>query len=240
MNERANQLAHHLRFLGVKPDTLVAIAVERSLEMIISLLGILKAGGAYVPLDPSYPEEHLQFMLEDTKAPILITEAQLQETFRDYPGTTLNLHLRSEAKELFIEEWSFNAENSQTQRWISPCAESSQNLTSLTTPHNLAYVIYTSGSTGKPKGVMAGHKGLSNRLIWMQDKYNFTSKDRILQKTSFTFDVSVWELFCPLLVGSTEVIANPQFHKDPNLLLDLIDKKSISICHFVPSMLETF
>ena len=154
LNERANQLAHHLRSLGVKPDTLVAIAVERSLEMIIGLLGILKAGGAYVPLDPSYPEERLQFMLEDTKAPILITEAQLQETFRDYPGTTLNLHLRSEAKELFIEEWSFNTENSQTQRWISPCAESSQNLTSLTTPHNLAYVIYTSGSTGKPKGVM--------------------------------------------------------------------------------------
>ena len=98
LNERANQLAHYLRTLGVGPDTLVAIAVERSLEMIIGLLGILKAGGAYVPLDPTYPQERLQFMLEDTKAPILITQTHLNETFRDYSGTILNLHLRSREK----------------------------------------------------------------------------------------------------------------------------------------------
>ena len=112
LNERANQLAHYLRTLGVRPDTLVAIAVERSLEMIIGLLGILKAGGAYVPLDPTYPQERLQFMLEDTNAPILITQAHFNETFRNYSGTTLNLQLRSEKKELFVEKSSFLIRNS--------------------------------------------------------------------------------------------------------------------------------
>ena len=108
LNERANQLAHHLRSLGVGPDTLVAIAVERSLEMIIGLLGILKAGGAYVPLDPTYPQERLQFMLEDTNAPILITQTHLRESFKDYPGKILSLQVDSETKDLFIEESSSN------------------------------------------------------------------------------------------------------------------------------------
>ena len=160
LNERANQLAHHLRSLGVGPDTLVAIAVERSLEMIIGLLGILKAGGAYVPLDPSYPQERLQFMLDDTDAPILITQTPLNETFRTYSGTILNLHLEGKNKEeLCIEEWSPNTGHSQTQRWPSSHAQSFQNPEPLTTPHNLAYIIYTSGSTGKPKGVMINHQG---------------------------------------------------------------------------------
>ena len=154
LNERANQLAHHLRTLGVGPDTLVAIAVERSLEMIIGLLGIFKAGGAYVPLDPTYPQERLQFMLEDTNAPILITQAHLNETVRDYSGITLNLDLRTEKKELFIEERSLNDDNSQTQRWISSSPESSKNPDPITLHHNLAYIIYTSGSTGKPKGCL--------------------------------------------------------------------------------------
>ncbi|MBY0463081.1 MAG: amino acid adenylation domain-containing protein, partial [Alphaproteobacteria bacterium] len=239
LNERANQLAHHLRILGVGPDTLVAISVERSLEMIIGLIGILKAGGAYVPLDPSYPQERLQFMLDDTRVSILITQAHLQDIFKNHRMTLL-LHWCDETKELLIEEKSFTAESSQTQRWISPSAETSKNLASLTTPYNLAYVIYTSGSTGKPKGVMIDNRGLSNRLTWMQDKYTITPKDRVLQKTSFTFDVSVWELFWPLLVGSTEVIASPELHKDPNLLSNLIVNKRVSICHFVPSMLATF
>ena len=160
LNERANQLAHYLRALGVGPDTLVAIAMDRSLEMMIGLLGILKAGGAYVPLDPSYPQERLQFMLEDTKAPILITQAHLNESFGVYSGTTLNLQLEAEKKELFIEERSFNADNPQTRRWISLTNGSAKNPELITTPYNLAYVIYTSGSTGKPKGAMLSHQGL--------------------------------------------------------------------------------
>ena len=114
------------------------------------------------------------------------------------------------------------------------------NLLPINTSEDLAYVIYTSGSTGKPKGVMIEHKGLSNRLIWMQDKYKLTSTDRVLYKTSFTFDVSVWEIFWPLLIGSTEVVATHQTYKDPSLLLNLIIKEKVSICHFVPSMLNSF
>ena len=156
LNERANQLAHHLRSLGVGPDTLVAIAVERSLEMIIGLLGILKAGGAYVPLDPTYPQERLQFMLEDTNAPILITQTHLRESFKDYSGKILSLQVDSETKDLFIEESSSNTNKAESERWISPSPHSSENPSPVSTPHNLAYVIYTSGSTGKPKGVMIG------------------------------------------------------------------------------------
>jgi non-ribosomal peptide synthetase component F len=167
LNKRANQLAHHLRVFGVKPDTLVAIAMERSLEMIIGLLGILKAGGAYVPLDPSYPQDRLQFMLEDTKAPILITQAHLQEIFKEYAGTTLNIHLHPQTKELFVEELS-RSEVSESETWISLSPSSIHNPEPLTTPHNLAYVIYTSGSTGKPKGVMIGHNNFIHYIIHAQ------------------------------------------------------------------------
>jgi len=217
LNERANQLAHYLRKRGVGPDQLVAVAIERSLEMVISLLGILKAGGAYVPIDPSYPEERLIFLLEDTRAPLLISQGSLRGVFEGYN------------KIIFIDEI-----------WQEIEQESKDNPQTLTLPQHLAYVIYTSGSTGKPKGVMVSHYGLSNRLLWMQDKYNLTSKDRVLLKTPFTFDVSVWELFLPLLTGSAEVIANPEFHKEPNLIFDLIIKKKVTICHFVPPMLATF
>ncbi|NBT86422.1 MAG: amino acid adenylation domain-containing protein, partial [Alphaproteobacteria bacterium] len=222
LNEKANQLAHYLRTLGVGPDILVAIAVERSLEMIIGLLGILKAGGAYVPLDPDYPEERLQFMLNDTNAPVLITQAhlkdKLRDTFTSYKGKTVVLDSMEE---------TFHQQNT-----VNPLL--------ITLPHHLAYVIYTSGSTGKPKGVMISHQGLCNRLVWMQKHYNLKYCDRILQKTPFTFDVSVWELFLPLISGSLEIIAKPQMHKDPKYIVELIEKKEISIIHFVPSMLDTY
>ncbi|RTK96790.1 MAG: non-ribosomal peptide synthetase, partial [Neisseriaceae bacterium] len=171
LNERSNQLAYHLRSLGVGPDTLVAIAVERSLEMVIGLLGILKAGGAYVPLDPTYPQERLQFMLEDTQASVLITQAHLRESFKDYAEKIISLQIDAETKDLFIEEYTSHTNRLESERWINPSTQSSENPSVITSPHNLAYVIYTSGSTGKPKGVMVGHNGLSNRLIWMQDKY---------------------------------------------------------------------
>ena len=148
LNEKANQLAHYLRKLGVGPDTLVAIAVERSLEMIIGLLGILKAGGAYVPLDPTYPQERLQFMLEDTKAPILLTQSSLKSGFKNYSGIVFALDYH----------------------WKLIKTESTTNLLSLNLPHHLAYVIYTSGSTGKPKGVMVGHRNLSHYLNYSKER----------------------------------------------------------------------
>ena len=162
LNEKANQLAHYLRSHGVGPDTLVAIAVERSLEMIIGLLGILKAGGAYVPLDPSYPEDRLQFMLENTQSPVLLTQSHLKERFGSYSGKLLSLQLDLEKGELLVDESSLHLSDSRELQWISLASQSSQNLKTLNSPYHLAYVIYTSGSTGKPKGVMIQHDSLFN------------------------------------------------------------------------------
>jgi amino acid adenylation domain-containing protein len=223
LNARANRLAHHLVALGVKPDTLVAIGVERSLEMVVGLLAILKAGGAYVPLDPSYPAERLEFMLEDSAPRALLTQASLRERWSNLPGTVAVLELDGEAS-----AWE--------QR-------SSANLD----PHelglasgNLAYVIYTSGSTGKPKGAMNEHRAVVNRLLWMQDAYRLDGRDAVLQKTPFSFDVSVWEFFWPLLAGARLVMARPGGHQDPSYLADVIRREGISTLHFVPSMLQVF
>ena len=240
LNERANQLAHHLRVLGVRPDTLVAIAVERSLEMIIGLLGILKAGGAYVPLDPNYPEERLRFMLEDTNAPILITQVHLQEKIKAYSGITLNLHLLTEKKELFIEEKSLNTDYSQTQRWINPSAESFENPECLTTPHNLAYVIYTSGSTGKPKGSENTHDGLTNHLLSTSDYYIFSLQDSLLLITSVVFDISIWEILLPLINGASLIIASEEEKRSIPSLGNLINKRRVTTLFAIPSLFNLF
>jgi amino acid adenylation domain-containing protein len=238
LNEKSNQLAHYLRTLGVEPDTLVAISVERSLEMIIGLLGILKAGGAYVPLDPSYPQERLQFMLEDTKASILITQAHLNETFRAYSGTTLNLYLRNEEKELFIEELSSNAETSQTQRWRSLPAESSQNPESLTSPHHLAYVIYTSGSTGKPKGVMIGHNNVVRLLKKTQQWYHFTQNDVWTLFHSYAFDFSVWEIWGALSYGGKLIVVSYLTSRSPQAFYELLVKQKVTVLNQTPSAFQ--
>ena len=216
LNAKANQLAHDLRLQGVKQNTLVAISLERSLELVISILGVLKAGGAYVPLDPSYPKDRLQFMLEDTQAFLLITESKLKEGFDYYD------------KLLIIDEC--------TDLW----ERDSHNLALINQPSDLAYVIYTSGSTGKPKGVMNAHAGPVNRLFWMLEQFPLTKIDRVLQKTSFSFDISVWEFFWPLLSGACLVVARPGIHKDPEALIDCIQHYSISAIHFVPSMMSHF
>ena len=216
LNEKSNQLAHYLRKSGVKPDSLVAVSLERSLELTISLLGILKAGGAYVPLDPAYPEDRLRFMLEDSQSKILITNSLLKEKF----------------KALSCEKILLDT--------IDLSLNSDKNLHLMNKSTDLAYVIYTSGSTGKPKGVANEHTAVVNRLNWMQKIYQLTEKDRILQKTSFSFDVSVWEFFWPLLNGAKLVIANPGVHQDPFQLQKAIKLNSISVMHFVPSMLHVF
>ncbi|PSB01237.1 non-ribosomal peptide synthetase [Merismopedia glauca] len=218
LDDRANLLAAHLQSWGIESDSLVGICVERSLEMAIGLLGVLKAGGAYVPLDPNYPQERISLILEETQTPVILTQRHLLA------------HLsQSSIHKVCLEELT------------NPAAgERRSSATSLQSLSNLAYVIYTSGSTGKPKGAMNTHLGICNRLLWMQDTYQLTTSDRVLQKTPFSFDVSVWEFFWTLTTGATLVIAKPEGHRDSGYLVELIKEKQITTVHFVPSMLEIF
>ncbi|WP_066383175.1 non-ribosomal peptide synthetase [Anabaena sp. CA = ATCC 33047] len=218
LNKKANQLANYLQKIGVVADTLVGICVERSLEMVIGLLGILKAGGAYVPLDPTYPQERLAFMLEDSQTPILLSQQHLIDNLPPYKAQVICLD----------------------SDWDKIADQNSENLTCNLNSHNLAYVIYTSGSTGKPKGAMNTHQGICNRLLWMQDQYQLNTSDRVLQKTPFSFDVSVWEFFWTLITGACLVIAKPEGHRDSNYLVKLIKDQQITTVHFVPSMLQVF
>ena len=226
LNARANQLAHHLRTLGVGPDSRVAICVERSVEMVVAILATLKAGGCYVPLDPDYPLERLRYMLHDS-APmaVLVDTVGRQVLEHAYAGTPgpmpPTLHLHSDAG-----QWA-QAPSGE----VAPAG--------LTEQH-LAYVIYTSGSTGEPKGVMNEHRGVVNRLQWMQQAYELSERDVVLQKTPFSFDVSVWEFFWPLMVGAQLVVARPEGHKDPGYLSELIRGTGVTTLHFVPSMLQVF
>jgi len=218
VNDRANQLAHYLQKRGVGPDILVGVCAERSVELVIALLASIKAGGAYVPLDPEYPKERLAAMLSDSNPPVILTQAHWKD------------HLPAESRNVFCVDLD----------WPSLQAESLENLPATVSGENLAYAIYTSGSTGMPKGVPNVHKGIVNRLLWMQDMYRLTSGDRVLQKTPFSFDVSVWEFFWPLLTGATLVVAQPGGHRDPAYLVNLIAEQGITTLHFVPSMLSIF
>ncbi|WP_346397669.1 non-ribosomal peptide synthetase [Pseudomonas syringae] len=217
LNERSNQVAHALLSLGIAPDDRVAICVERSVEMVVGLLGILKAGAAYVPLDPGYPPERLRYMLEDS-APVAVL---VQRTTRDLLGA-----LAMPVLDLQGVNWAAETEHDRVLPTV--------------TPQHLAYVIYTSGSTGQPKGVMIEHRAIVNRLLWAQDQYRLSREDRVLQKTPFGFDVSVWEFFLPLLAGAQLVIARPGGHQDPEYLAELIADSGVTILHFVPSMLQSF
>ncbi|WP_440974850.1 non-ribosomal peptide synthase/polyketide synthase [Pseudomonas koreensis] len=217
LNARANQLAHHLRGLGVQPDSRVGICVERGLDMVVGLLAILKAGGGYVPLDPAYPLERLAYMLQDS-APLAVL----------VQGSTRAL----------LGEVALPLIDLDQPHWQSLPTD---NLAvAELTPQHTAYVIYTSGSTGQPKGVINEHSGVVNRLLWMQDAYQLTAADTVLQKTPFSFDVSVWEFFWPLMTGARLVMAQPGGHKDPLYLSEIIEREHITTLHFVPSMLDVF
>ncbi|MDH1552832.1 AMP-binding protein, partial [Pseudomonas juntendi] len=193
---------------------LVGIAVERSVEMVVGLLAILKAGGAYVPLDPDYPEDRLRYMLEDSGVQLLLTQSHLQ------------LPLAEGVQTLALD--------------LEPGADDVRNPNVAVAPENLAYVIYTSGSTGRPKGAGNRHSALVNRLCWMQQAYRLDARDSVLQKTPFSFDVSVWEFFWPLMTGARLVVAAPGDHRDPARLVELITSENITTLHFVPSMLQAF
>ncbi|HVR97061.1 MAG TPA: amino acid adenylation domain-containing protein, partial [Thermoanaerobaculia bacterium] len=215
LSRRTNQLARHLQRLGVEPEMPVGICAERSLELVVGLLGILKAGGAYVPLDPEYPQERLAYMVEDSGAGVVLTQKHLA--------------LVLGAKQLLLDTgW----EQIARERGEPPRARVSSD--------NLAYVIYTSGSTGKPKGAMNTHRGIANRLLWIQSALGMDGSDVLLQKTPASFDVSVGEFFWPLVTGATLALARPGGHRDGSYLVEKIVEAGVTTVHFVPSMLRVF
>ena len=216
LNRKTNQLAHYLRSVGVKPDEPVGIMVERSFEMMIGIFAVLKAGGAYLPINPQLPEERICYYMEDSRASLLLTVLGMEK--EKFEGVTY----------IFIDEYSKYENLPDT------------NLDIAVTSENIAYIIYTSGSTGKPKGVMIEHKSLVNRLTWMQKNFQITEDDTLLQKTSFSFDVSVWELFWWSMVGARLVLLKPHKEKDPRAIVKAINKDKVTIIHFVPSVLEMF
>ena len=216
LNRRADQLARYLAARGVGPDVPVGIYMERSLEMMIGLLGILKAGGVYVPLEPDQPEERIRYFIEDGALAIVLNQSRLRSVAT---GSQLAICLDLDT------DWEEIAAWSSTQPVIRP------------QPDNLAYLIYTSGSTGQPKGAMNTHRGLYNRLLWMQEQYHLGPDDAVLQKTASSFDVSMWEFLWPLISGVTLVMARPGGQRDARYLARTIQEERITTAHFVPSML---
>jgi amino acid adenylation domain-containing protein len=214
LDRLTNRLARRLRDLGIGPEAVVGVLMERSLELVPALYAILKAGGAWLPLDPSFPEARLRALCESAGAPLVLTSERWRELAAGLAPRCLCL----------------DGDLGDREEILEPLAGAG----------NLAYVIYTSGSTGQPKGVMNVHGALVNRLLWMQDAYPLDATDAVLQKTPFIFDVSVWELFWPLLVGARLVVARSEGHRDGAYLADVIRRERITTIHFVPSMLRLF
>lgn len=205
LNARANQLAHYLQGLGVGPEILVGICLERSLEMLVGMLGTLKAGGAYVPMDPAYPQERLEFMLSDTQMPVLLTQAQFVAAL---PSHT--------ARDICLDT-----------DWNQINQKSEENPLSWAKPENLIYVIYTSGSTGKPKGVQVLHQSVSNFLNSIVQQPGLRNRDTLLAVTTISFDIAVLELFLPLIVGARVVlVSRGEVADGAKLLAKLIDSQA--------------
>jgi amino acid adenylation domain-containing protein len=218
LNRKANQLAHYLRDNGVGPNVLVGLFVDRSIDMMVGLLGILKAGGAYVPLDPDYPKERLSYMLEESTSPVLITQSKFSS------------HLpESNAQVIFIDSgW----ESISQMRSENPVFESEQPRPG---PEDLAYVIFTSGSTGKPKGVKIPHRAVTNFLLTMSHKPGVRADDILLAVTTLSFDIHVLELYTPLIVGGKVVIASRETAIDGRQLAEVIANSGITIMQATPS-----
>ncbi|MGY4724244.1 amino acid adenylation domain-containing protein [Burkholderia pyrrocinia] len=218
LNLRANHLAHRLVELGVVPDALVGVAMERSLDMIVALLAILKAGGAYVPVDPDYPAERVRFMIDNAQLRWLLTQQHLLAALPD-----------TDARVIVVDRDTLELD-------AAPASNPAPALSG----DNLAYMIYTSGSTGRPKGALNTHRAITNRILWMQHAYTLGADESVLQKTPFSFDVSVWEFFWPLIVGARLVFARPGGQRETDYLVELIERERITTIHFVPSMLRAF
>ena len=216
LNEKSNQLARLLRRNGVKSDSIIGIMLERSLEMLIGIMAVEKAGGAYLPIDPHYPKDRINYILEDSGVTLLLSHRKFS-----------SIEVNENINRIFLEDQSLYEGDSS-------------NLPRLAEPENLAYVIYTSGSTGKPKGTLIEQHSLVNRLNWMQKRYPIGSDDIILQKTPFTFDVSLWEMFWWSMQGARVCFLDPDAEKDPGMIVKAIEKNAITVMHFVPSMLNSF
>ncbi|CAL9648802.1 amino acid adenylation domain-containing protein [Streptomyces sp. enrichment culture] len=211
LDARANRLAHTLRERGVGPGSIVALVTERSPEMMTALLAVLKAGGAYLPIDPSYPQARIDHLLADSGARLVLHQARFGALVDDRPA-------------LDLDERASYADRTD------PVDETAG-------AGDVAYVIYTSGSTGRPKGVLVEHRSAVNRLQWMQRAYPLGARDVVLQKTSISFDVSVWELFWWSLAGAALALPAPGTEKDPAALLAALGRHRVTTTHFVPSML---
>ncbi|HEX2207961.1 MAG TPA: amino acid adenylation domain-containing protein [Longimicrobium sp.] len=215
LDARADQVARVLRRRGVGPDVMVPVFMERSLELVVAILGVLKAGGAYVPLDPGYPAERLAWVLEDCGAALVLTTSALEP--RLAPGTVA---LRMDGIDVLHTDGGSDAP--------LPAAD----------PENAAYVIYTSGSTGRPKGVVVPHRALSNHMTWMLARFPFSADDRVLQKTPAMFDASVWEFWAPLLSGGLLVMARPGGEKEGGYLVRTLREERITVLQVVPALLR--
>ena len=227
LNEQSNRLAHALVALGVKPDDRVGLCCERGAELIIGMLGILKSGGAYVPLDPAYPADRLAYMVQDSQPVAVLTQAALREVVDGWldPSAPVPVIALDEGSDLRIAGQPITNPDPSALELV---------------PEHLAYVIYTSGSTGKPKGVMNQHDGVVNSVRWAQSEFRLGPQDRLLQKTSYSFDVSIWEVFVPLMSGAVLVMARPGGHRDPDYVAEVIEREGITVVQFVPSMLQIF
>ncbi len=217
LDRRANRLAHRLRSLGVGPDVLVGIAMERSVEMVVAILGILKAGGAYLPLDPEYPAQRLSYMVQDSGIALLLVHRATRGLIDARDGLAV----------LALDGLDLGAEPETDPRVAVHGA-------------NIAYVIYTSGSTGRPKGAAVRHDALHSCMAWMQGAYGLGAGDTVLHKAPFGFDVSCWEIFWPLTAGARLVVAHPGDHRDPERLVQLIERHQVTTLNFVPAMLQAF
>ncbi|GAB1540090.1 hypothetical protein NUACC21_27590 [Scytonema sp. NUACC21] len=221
LNHRVNQLAHYLQKQGVTEETLVAICLERSVDMVVGILAILKAGGAYIPLDPSYPVERLNFMLSDSQASLVISHSSFVKNFE---------HMTNDKRQMTLI--------SLDSDWEIIQQESQQNLISASKADNLAYIIYTSGSTGTPKGVLGTHRGTVNGLHWLWKTYPFTPGEVCCQKTAISFVDSVWEIFAPLLQGIPTVIINDATLLDTQLFIKALGHYKVTRLILVPSLLR--
>ncbi|MEN0035915.1 MAG: amino acid adenylation domain-containing protein [Cellvibrio sp.] len=219
VRQQVRALAAELVNAGVTPGSIVAIAIPRSVHLSLALMAVIEAGAAYLPLDLGYPDDRLSYMLSDAKPRLLLTSESSRE----------RLHVLAGAPAIRVFNQLLDTETvGQTEL---PVAIS---------PQHPAYIIYTSGTTGRPKGVLVSHEAIYNRIEWMQHEYRLDANDVVLQKTPSSFDVSVWEFFWPLMVGAQLVMAEPEAHRDPQQLVQTIERFGVTCMHFVPSMLAIF
>ncbi|OZE92054.1 non-ribosomal peptide synthetase [Rhodococcoides fascians] len=216
LDRRAEQVARHLMSLGAGPDRTVGVAMHRSLELIVAMYGIVKSGAAYLPLDPDHPRERLDYIVDVAEPVLIVTEDTIAHGL---PSAVPVVDVRT-----------LLSHGSDVRDGVLPGPA----------PDDLAYVIFTSGSTGRPKGVGVSHRAIAANLHWRQRLYPLNTRDVVLQKTPFTFDVSVWEFFWPLRVGATLVVAEPGGHTDPEYLAQTVRSTDVTVAHFVPSMLAVF